>query len=474
VHHDGEQPCVRARARAVIDVGGRDVVVGSSALKLKAAHLRLDDEAVVLVPLRAEFNQLPTDVRLRILEELIAAAKADRLQGEVIPVWARADGSFGFLAEPRLHPAMKPVTLQRVLANLNRALTVAQASPELAANVASLDELLMIQAAVNRVLARRPRPPAPPPAAAQRSATDEIMYRPPAVAVDEPPPADPFADLPTAPVSTGSWTPSGRFASAPVEPSAGRTPSNPALQVFARTYTPMPSTPSTTPGPMPGVGEPMRAPSRSFNEPRRASKELPMRLVTMLFSDIVGSTELKQRLGEHRAMEIIQWHHATLRDLLATTQSGEEVSTAGDSFFIVFASPSDAVRFALLVQARLRVGPGLGFVVHDRIGIHVGEVFMTSETVAGKVRDFYGMQVDTCARVMSLGGADQILMTRFAADNARQSLRGHNLPGLNPLQWTCHGFYGVKGVDEPIEVFEVGEKGLAPMHTPSPDKRLRI
>jgi class 3 adenylate cyclase len=460
-------------------------VAGPPPLKLKAAHLRLDDESVVLVPLRAEFNQLPADVRLRLLEELIAAAKSDRLQGEVIPVWARADGSFGFLAEPRLHPAMKPVTLQRVLANLNRTLSVSQASSELSANVAALDELLILQAAVNRALARRPRPqnaPASspssspsssPPAPFDATPAMEVAFAVPAAAELEAPAAiDPFAGLPIAPYAAGAWTPSGRFSTTPLSPTA-RTPSNPGMPMFTRAYTPMPSTPSVTPGPLPGVGEPMRAPSRSFDEPRRASKELPMRLVTMLFTDIVGSTELKQRLGEHRAMEIIQWHHATLRELLAHTQSGEEVSTAGDSFFIVFASPSDAVRFALLVQARLRVGPGLGFVVHDRIGIHVGEVFMTSETVAGKVRDFYGMQVDTCARVMSLGGADQILVTRFAADNARQSLRGHQIPGLNPLQWNCHGFYAVKGVDEPIEVFEVGEKGLAPMHTPSPEKRLR-
>ena len=101
-------------------------------------------------------------------------------------------------------------------------------------------------------------------------------------------------------------------------------------------------------------------------------------------------------------------------------------------------------------------------------------MFLSNEAVAGKVRDFYGMQVDTCARVMSLGGADQILLTRFAFDNARQALRSHAMDGLNPIHWQSHGFYTLKGVDEPVEVFEVGERGLAPMRVPSPDKRLRI
>jgi class 3 adenylate cyclase len=463
----------------------------AAALKLKAAHLRLDDEAVVLVPLRAEFNLMPAAMRLRVLDELVSAAKSARLQGEVIPVWARGDGSFGFLAEPRLHASMRPVTIHRVIANLNRTLAVRAASPELAANVTSVEELLIVQAAVNQALARRPRPPrrpAPPaPFEPAYAFDDRSLLPPPAESAGRMPPAaddDPFGGLPAPHVAAGMRTLSGSFTSVPLVPAAhapgtpttNRAPSNPAIPALARVYTPMPQTPPRTPPPAgvdAGPDDPLRLGSQPFNEPRRPSRELPMRLVTMVFTDIVGSTELKQRLGERRAMDMIQWHHAVVRELLATTQSGEEVSTAGDSFFIVFASPSDAVRFALLLQARLRVGPGMGLVLHDRIGIHVGEVFMTSETVAGKVRDFYGMQVDACARVMSLGGADQILVTRFAAENARQSLRGHHLPGLNPLHWTCHGFYAVKGVDEPIEVFEVGEKGLAPMHTPSPDKRLR-
>jgi class 3 adenylate cyclase len=56
--------------------------------------------------------------------------------------------------------------------------------------------------------------------------------------------------------------------------------------------------------------------------------------------------------------------------------------------------------------------------VSDRIGLHVGEVVIEEQAGRAKQRDLYGIQVDTCARVMSLAGANQILMTRFAFDSA--------------------------------------------------------
>lgn len=415
-------------------------------LKVKAAHLRLEDEAAVLVPVKPAFNLLPTPTRLQILQELNTASRAERLQGEVIPVWALPDGThLGFLAEPRLHTRMKAVTLPRVLANLNRVLRVTTPSAELSESVADTDELAPPPAAHGaRVTTRRMSPDsstAPAPVAVPAGAGGQAA-------------PDPFADVQAAPTFAMLQTPSGRFAHDP-SPAPAR-PSTPTLATYSRTFTPpAPDTPPVAPP-----------------EHRVPANEGRLRLVTMVFTDIVGSTEMKQRHGEHRAMELIQWHHGVVREVLSQSQTGEEVSTAGDSFFLVFQSPSDAVRFALRLQARLRVSPGQGYVVLDRVGIHVGEVFLTIESVAGKVRDYYGMQVDTCARVMSLAGGDQILMTRFAADNARQTLRNLTIPGLNPLHWVCHGLYLVKGVDEPIEVFEVGERGLAAMHTPSQDKRL--
>jgi len=76
--------------------------------------------------------------------------------------------------------------------------------------------------------------------------------------------------------------------------------------------------------------------------------------VTLVFTDIVGSTQLKRAQDDREGVAIIQHHHAVVRDLLRQFKEGEEISSTGDSFFIVFVKPSDAVRSALLLQVRNR------------------------------------------------------------------------------------------------------------------------
>jgi serine/threonine protein kinase len=139
--------------------------------------------------------------------------------------------------------------------------------------------------------------------------------------------------------------------------------------------------------------------------------------------------------------------------VLARFEQAEEIETAGDSFLIIFGRPSDAVKFALLAQARTQSqARETGAAVLDRIGIHIGEVFIQEREESTKL---FGSQVDLCARVMSLGAANQILLTRFVFDNARQVLRGQDLPGVGALRWLNHGLYQLKGIEEPTEICEV-------------------
>ena len=188
-------------------------------------------------------------------------------------------------------------------------------------------------------------------------------------------------------------------------------------------------------------------------------------LLTLLFTDVVGSTRLKQMLGERAAIALTERHHALLRELLARFADAEEIDTAGDSFFMVFAKPSDAVQFALLAQRAVRkLARDTGQPVLDRIGIHVGEVFIQDR--GSERRNLFGIQIDSTARIMSLGDADQILLSRFAFDNARLVLRGFEMPGIGELSWLNHGYYELKGVEEPLEVCEVGEAGLAALTPP--------
>ncbi len=191
-------------------------------------------------------------------------------------------------------------------------------------------------------------------------------------------------------------------------------------------------------------------------------------LLTLLFTDVVDSVKLKQALGDQVAVPAIQQHHAVIREVLGQFGEGEEIETAGDSFFIVFTKPSDAVKFSLLVQARIReLAAATGRPVLDRIGIHVGEVWIEERRQTAKAKDLYGIQVDTCARVQSLGQADQILLTRFPFDAARQALRGEELKEIGALSWLNHGPCVMKGVEEPIDICEVGEQGKAKLIQPT-------
>src|SRR5512140_1693602 len=77
-------------------------------------------------------------------------------------------------------------------------------------------------------------------------------------------------------------------------------------------------------------------------------------VATVLFTDIVGSTALKQQLGDKAGLRLIQRHHQLLRQLLGGFPGAREINTAGDSFFLAFPMPSTAVSFALRLQTRLR------------------------------------------------------------------------------------------------------------------------
>ena len=185
-------------------------------------------------------------------------------------------------------------------------------------------------------------------------------------------------------------------------------------------------------------------------------------LMTLVFAQIVDSTKIKQDLGDRVALTQREQHDAALREILAGFSEAVEVTVVADTHFLIFTRPSDAVRFALLFQARLRkLAEESGHALFDRIAIHVGEIVITGEDGGARPKDLFGFQVDICSRILELGEAKQILMTRFAFDSARQVLRGQDLEGLKPLVWQNHGFYRLKGIDEAVEICSIGEEGTA-------------
>jgi predicted ATPase/serine/threonine protein kinase/DNA-binding CsgD family transcriptional regulator len=143
-------------------------------------------------------------------------------------------------------------------------------------------------------------------------------------------------------------------------------------------------------------------------------RNLPTGTVTLLFTDIEGSTRLLERLGDSYADVL-----AECRQLLRATfqeWNGREVDTQGDAFFIAFARATDAVLAAVDVQRALSAHPWPeGVAVRVRMGLHTGEPTLTHE-------GYVGLDVNRAARIMSAGHGGQVLLSQTTANLVEQDL----------------------------------------------------
>src|ERR1041385_1497704 len=113
-------------------------------------------------------------------------------------------------------------------------------------------------------------------------------------------------------------------------------------------------------------------------------------LITLVFTDLADSTILLSRLGDQGGATFMQRRRQILRDAFRTISGAEEIETAGDSFLLAFAKPSDAVRFALQAQAQLRsFTRESNLPVQERIGIHLGEVVIAEHETEAKSKELY-------------------------------------------------------------------------------------
>ena len=153
-------------------------------------------------------------------------------------------------------------------------------------------------------------------------------------------------------------------------------------------------------------------------------------LATVLFTDIVGSTERAADLGDRAWSDLLGRHHALVRGNLEAHR-GREVDTAGDGFLATFDGPARAVRCA---QASVRDLSELGLPI--RAGIHTGEV----ETGGDAVR---GIAVHIGARIASLAAAGEVLVSRTVRD----------LVAGSGLAFEGRGEHELKGVPDRWELF---------------------
>jgi pimeloyl-ACP methyl ester carboxylesterase len=146
-------------------------------------------------------------------------------------------------------------------------------------------------------------------------------------------------------------------------------------------------------------------------------------LATVLFTDIVGSTEKATELGDRRWRELLERHHGLVRHELARYQ-GLELDTAGDGFFATFDGPARAIRAARAITGAVR---RIGLDV--RAGVHTGEC----ERHDGKVA---GVAVSAGARVASAAGPGEVLVSQTVKD----------LVAGSGIEFADRGEYELKGV----------------------------
>ena len=148
---------------------------------------------------------------------------------------------------------------------------------------------------------------------------------------------------------------------------------------------------------------------------------------TFMFTDIVGSTNLAELLGDESWERLLQWHDDALRALFART-GGEVVNSTGDGFFVAFDSARQGVDCAIAIQRALEEHRRTsGFAPSVRIGLHAADANRRGE-------DYSGVGVHVAARVAALAGDGEIVVTTETlaeADDIRTSdVREASLKGV--------------------------------------------
>ena len=155
-------------------------------------------------------------------------------------------------------------------------------------------------------------------------------------------------------------------------------------------------------------------------------------LATVLFTDIVGSTEHALRMGDRRWIKTLNGHDALVQDHIAAFQ-GKLIKATGDGVLATFDGPSRAIRCArALREAAVHLG------LRIRAGVHTGELEMRSKDVAG-------LAVHIGARVSALARPGEVLVSRTVRDVVAGS----------ELSFADRGVHGLQGLPDEWRVFSL-------------------
>lgn len=181
----------------------------------------------------------------------------------------------------------------------------------------------------------------------------------------------------------------------------------------------------------------LKAALDDWNKPKQ--KEDTTSPVTVMFTDMVGSTALTQSKGDAMAQQVLRAHNRITREAL-TDYAGREIKHTGDGIMASFSSTSNGVEAAIKIQRQVeaynKANPDLP--VHIKIGINAGEPIAEDD-------DLFGTTVQLAARIVDKAQSEQI----FVSEIVRGICAG------KPIKFTSRGGYEMKGFGEAINIYEV-------------------
>jgi class 3 adenylate cyclase len=158
----------------------------------------------------------------------------------------------------------------------------------------------------------------------------------------------------------------------------------------------------------------------------RGSEGIAVKDITLLFTDVKGSTALYDRIGDLNAFALVQQHFERLQDI-TTRFHGAVIKTIGDAVMAAFLNPADAVAAALAMRADAAISnhgqPDRQLIL--KIGIHKGAAIAVT---LNERLDYFGQTVNVAARIQHLAGADEIYVSEEAYDDkVKNALKAFNV-----------------------------------------------
>lgn len=185
---------------------------------------------------------------------------------------------------------------------------------------------------------------------------------------------------------------------------------------------------------------------REFGQSQRRNIELPTGLVTLMMTDVEGSTTLVNQLGKDYG-KLIREIRTIIRKVV-TSQAGYVVDVKADEAFAVFKQSSDAVAGAVGIQRE--IGERASTRTHDvriRIGLHSGKPTVSDS-------NYIGIAVHTAARICSAAHGGQIVVSA----QTKEALKDPTRDGLG---FRSLGSHRLRGLPEPLALYQVSAEGLA-------------